>query len=104
MLNVPQRVCTPWYWVEGGLSVCFQSVRRSGMYQSYFLVGGSYGDATLLGFDHILLGVLVASDVFWYAGQNYRRSARGLFIHQATLRPTREGFEKCGSQGVIDDV
>jgi len=81
-----------------------QSFRRSGMYQYHFLVGSSYGDASLLEGDRLPLGVLVASDIFWYTGQSYRRSSGGLFAHQTALRPIREGFKECGSQGVVDDV
>jgi len=86
--------------------VCFQSFRSSHsyMHHSCLLVGGSYGDASLLGEDHVPLGVLVASNVFRYASQSYRRSAVDLFVHQTALRLTREGFKKCGSQWIVDDI
>ena len=74
------------------------------MHHSYLLVGGAYGDASLLGGGHVLFGVFVASDVFWYASQGYSRSALDLFMHQTALRPTREGFEECGRQWIVDDV
>ena len=80
------------------------SFRSSGVYESYFLVGGPYGDASILRREHQSFGILLAANVFRDSGQGHRRSSGGLFIQQAALRPTRERFKECGSQGVIKNI
>ena len=104
ILDISQGIRTPRYWLEGGLSIHVYSFRNSGVYEPYFLVGGSYGDASVLGREHQSFGVLLKTDVFRNSGQGHHRSSGGLFIQQAALRPTRERFKECGSQGVIGDV
>ena len=41
------------------------------MQHFYFLIGGTYGDASLLKGGHVLLGVFMASDIFRDASQGY---------------------------------
>ena len=80
------------------------SIRGSGVYEPYLLVGGSYRDASILRREHQSFGVLLATNVFRDSGQGHRRSSRGLFIHQAALGSARERFKECGSQGVMENI
>jgi len=66
------------------------------MYQSHFLLRGSYGDPISSGRSHILLRVLLASDIFWYAGKGNGCATGGLFIHRIALGSAGESLEKQG--------
>jgi len=91
MLDVFERIYEGRSPLDIGLTVCFQPLSSSRVYQSHFLIGVSYGNPTLTGGSHILLRVLLTSDIFRYAGKGY---GRGLFVHQIALGSAGEGLEK----------